>query len=220
MEAGKRTKTAKRFCWMSAAALALAVGMRAQDKPLESGTSEFGAWAGYSLANPTLIGTTSNRRFINAGLRYGFVFGSKGDVAFEYTLDMVPAAILIQPPGTQLAVETGDPRFAGRGRRTVYGGGISPIGFKFIWRKSGTWQPFFGSTAGFVYSADPIPIPVAGATQFNFTFDFSLGVQILRAGHKAFIVGYKYDHISNAARSSVNPGFDTGVLFAGFSIFR
>ncbi|HKW99438.1 MAG TPA: acyloxyacyl hydrolase [Bryobacteraceae bacterium] len=205
---------------ISVAVLAVAVGVQAQDKPFESGINEFGAWAGYSLANPTLIGTTSNRRFINAGLRYGFVFGTKGDVAFEYTLDVVPAAILIQPPGTQVAAETGDPRFAGHGRRAVYGGGISPIGFKFIWRKSRKWQPFFGSTAGFVYSAEPVPIPVEGATQFNFTFDFSLGMQILRAGHQAFIVGYKYDHISNAARSSVNPGFDTGVLFAGFSMFR
>ena len=203
------------------AAFTAVISVKAQDdKPLTSGASEFGAWAGYSLANPTLIGTTTNRRFINAGLRYGFVFGTWRGVAFEYTVDLVPAAILIQPPGTQLVAETGDRRFAGQGRTAVYGAGLSPIGFKFNFRRRRMWQPFFAATAGFVYSAEAIPIPVPEATRFNFTFDFGGGLQIWRSGRKAFTVGYKFDHISNAERSRVNPGFDTAVLYTGFSVFK
>ena len=199
---------------------ALMIVMPVKGQLLQSGRSEFGAWAGYSFTDPTMIGTTTNRRFINAGFRYGFVFGTKRDVAFEYTLDFVPAAILIQPPGAQMALETGDNRFAGRGRSAVYGGGISPIGFKFNLARQRKVQPFFSATAGFVYSLDTIPVPVPEATRFNFTFDFGGGVQLFRSGGKALMLGYKLNHISNAGRPRVNPGVDMSVFYAGFSLFR
>ena len=207
--------------WLVLTALAVVVPVVGQDSgSLERGESEFGGWAGTSFANPTLIGTTTNRRFVSVGLRYGFVFGVKSDVAFEYTLDVVPAAILIQPPGTQLVEETGNRRYAGQGRSAVYGAGVSPIGFKFNFARRRKWQPFFAATAGFVYSAQPIPIPVPDATQFNFTFDFGGGVQVFTAGGKAVTVGYKFDHISNAFRTAVNPGVDMNMLYVGFSVFR
>jgi hypothetical protein len=188
--------------------------------PLASGTGEFGVWAGTSFANPTLIGTATNRRFVSVGLRYGFVFGVKRDLAFEYTLDLVPAAILIQPPGAQLIAETANPRYAGQGRSAVYGAGVSPVGFKCNFARRRKWQPFVLAAGGFVYSAQPIPIPVPHATQFNFTFDCGVGVQIFTAGRKALTVGYQLDHISNAFRTNVNPGVDMHMVYVGFSVFR
>ena len=89
----------------------------------QAGTNEWGAWTGFSFSNPALIGTTTGRQLVMAGLRYGFVFGTAHGVAFEYTIDLVPAAIVIQPSGTQLASETGNPQLAGKGRPVVYGGG-------------------------------------------------------------------------------------------------
>jgi len=187
--------------------------------PLHSGMAEFGAWAGYSVANPTLIGSITHRKLAVAGLRYGYVFANKGDVAIEYTIDLVPAAVVILPPGAQLTRETGDGRFANRERAAVYGGGVTPIGFKFNFRRSRAWQPFFAGAAGFVYSTSPVPVPVPEGTAFNFTFNFGGGIQIFTARGKALTIGYKLDHVSNAGRS-YNPGLDASVVYVGFSVFR
>ena len=96
---------------------------------------------------------------------------------FEYTLDIVPAAILIQPPGIQLAVETGNASLSGEGRTAVYGFGFSPLGFKFDFLRRHKWQPFCATTGGLVYSLHQIPIPITDATRLNFTFDFGGGIQ-------------------------------------------
>jgi hypothetical protein len=63
-------------------------------------------------------------------------------------------------------------------------------------------------------------VPLAGAARFNFTFDFSGGVQIVNSNRRAFTIGYKYEHISNGYRGTFNPGVDVQMIFAGFSIFR
>ena len=63
-------------------------------------------------------------------------------------------------------------------------------------------------------------VPVAEAARFNFTFDFSGGVQIVNSNRGAFTIGYKYQHISNANRANANPGVDVQMIFAGFSVFK
>jgi len=187
--------------------------------PLYSGMSEFGAWAGYSLANPTLIGSITHRKLAVAGLRYGYVFANKGDVAIEYTIDLVPAAVVFLPSGERLVKETGDQRLANRGRSAVYGGGVSPIGFKFNFARRRGWQPFFAAATGFVYSTNPVPVPVPEGTAFNFTINIGGGLQIFTAHGRALTLGYRLDHISNAGRS-YNPGLDASVVYIGFSLFR
>jgi hypothetical protein len=195
--------------------------VRAQQRgALESGAMEWGLWAGYSFSNPTLIGSTTNRQCANAGLRFGYVFATKGNVTFEYTLDVVPAAILVQPPGNQFAMETGNVSLVGKGRSAVYGFGVLPAGFKLAFARRRSLQPFFAVTTGMVYSMQKIPFPITDATRTNFTFEVGGGVQWMKSARKAFILGYKFAHISNAYRTSVNPGVDANMVYMGFSIFK
>ena len=63
-------------------------------------------------------------------------------------------------------------------------------------------------------------MPLADAARFNFTFDFSGGVQIVNSNRHAFTIGYKYQHISNGYRATYNPGVDLQMIFVGFSVFR
>src|SRR5712692_1664948 len=58
--------------------------------------NEFGIWGGISFDSPTSLGlgTTPNARFGNIGLRYGRVLATSKSVAFEWTIDVVPIAIL------------------------------------------------------------------------------------------------------------------------------
>jgi len=180
--------------------------------------NEFGIWGGISFSSPTLLGlgTTPNARFGNIGLRYGRVLLTCKTVAFEWTIDAVPVSILsnnrftVVPSGTGFVVT--------QTRKSVYGFGAAPIGLKFNFRRNRRVQPFGQATGGFLYFNEQVPL--AGAARFNFTFDFSGGVQIVNSNHRSFTVGYKYQHISNGNRSSINPGVDVQMIYAGFSVFK
>ena len=106
-------------------------------------------------------------------------------------------------------------------REYVYGGGLNPLGLKMNFMRQDRLQPFIASTAGFIASVKPVPIDVQGGTVFNFDFDFQGGVQYFNAAHdRAWMLGYKLAHISNANRHTLNPGMDANVFFIGYSIVR
>jgi lipid A 3-O-deacylase PagL len=180
--------------------------------------NEFGIWGGISFDSPTSLGlgTTPNARFGNVGLRYGRVLAASTTVAFEWTIDAVPISILsndrftIVPSGTGFTIR--------QTRKSVYGWGAAPIGLKFNFRRNRRVQPFGQATGGFLYFSEQVP--VAGAARFNFTFDFSGGVQIVNSNRHSFTIGYKYGHISNGYRATYNPGVDLQMIFVGFSLFK
>ena len=177
--------------------------------------NEWGVWGGISFDAPTLIGKTPSARFGNIGLRYGRVLAASKSVAFEWTIDAIPLAIL---SNERLFVVTSTPFVIGSTRKAVYAAGAAPIGLKFNFRRNRRVQPFGQATGGFLYFAEQVPI--TNASQFNFTFDFSGGVQIVNSNRRSFTVGYKYHHISNGNTGTFNPGVDVQMVFAGFSIFR
>jgi hypothetical protein len=179
--------------------------------------NEFGVWGGISFNSPTLIGKTPDARFGNIGLRYGRVLAASKTVAFEWTIDAVPVAVLSNNRFT--AVPNGTGGFViTQTRKSVYAWGLSPIGLKFNFRRNRRVQPFGQATGGFLYFNKQVPVD--GAARFNFTFDFSGGVQIVNPNRRAFTIGYKYQHISNAYRANFNPGVDVQMIFAGFSVFK
>lgn len=185
---------------------------------LERGDNEFGVIGGTSVNTPTLIGTVEDSRLTFLALRYGRVIGTPGRVAVEYTVDLVPLTLVSRPefvftqqPGTGFfTVE--------RRRRTVYGAGASPVGFKFNFRRDKRVQPFASTSGGVLYFAKQVPAP--GSSQFNFTFEFSGGVQLFTHSRRAVTLGYKLQHVSNANTATFNPGLDANVIYGGFSVFR
>jgi hypothetical protein len=179
--------------------------------------NEWGIWGGISFDSPTLIGKTPDARFGNVGLRYGRVLAASKSVAFEWTIDAIPVSII---SNSRLV-----PVFSGNGftvyspkRKNVYGWGAAPIGLKFNFRRDRRVQPFGQATGGFLYFSEQVPD--LNTSQFNFTFDFSGGVQIVNSNRRSFTVGYKYQHISNGYTGIYNPGVDVQMIFAGFSVFR
>jgi len=183
----------------------------------ENRRNEFGIWGAISFDAPTWIGKTPDARFGNIGLRYGRVLAANDSLAFSWTIDAVPVAVLSVNRFT--LVPTGPGSFTvQRNRDHTYGAGLSPIGLKLNFRRKQVFQPFVSGTAGFLYFSKDVP--VAGAKQFNFTFDFGGGVQIVKDSGRAITIGYKYQHISNGDRSPINPGVDVQMLYGGFSIFK
>jgi hypothetical protein len=178
--------------------------------------NEFGVWGGISFNSPTLIGKTPDARFGNIGLRYGRVLAASKTVAFEWTIDVIPVAILSNNRFN--IVPSGSGFILAQTRKSVYAWGAAPIGLKFNFRRNRRVEPFAQATGGFLYFNEQVP--VAGAARFNFTFDFSGGIQIVNPKRRAFTIGYKYQHISNGYRANFNPGVDVQMIFAGFSVFK
>jgi Lipid A 3-O-deacylase (PagL) len=174
------------------------------DRALHTGANEFGVWGGVSFHASTLIGGTPDARFADIAFRYGRVLATNSKVAFEWTIDFEPLAALSLKRVTT--------------RERVYAIGASPIGLKFNMRPRRRIQPFANATGGFLYFRRDVPVP--GAARFNFTFDFGGGIQVINNSRRAFMVGYKFQHISNGGASQINTGIDVHVIYAGFSIFR
>ena len=179
--------------------------------------NEWGIWGGISFDSPTLIGKTPDARFGNVGLRYGRVLAASKTVAFEWTIDAVPLSIISNSRLLPVFSENGFTVYAPK-RKSVYGWGAAPIGLKFNFRRNRRVQPFGHATGGFLYFSEQVPD--LNTSQFNFTFDFSGGVQIVNSDRRSFTMGYKYQHISNGYTGIYNPGVDVQMIFAGFSIFR
>ncbi len=140
-----------------------------------------------------MIGQTPGARFGTLGLRYGRVLAASETVAFEYTIDVVPVAVLSLKRFTLVPVSPGVFSVQ-ESRESVYGAGASPIGLKLNFRRQKRVQPFAAATGGFLYFGEEVPI--AGAAKFNFTYDFGGGVQIVNTNRRSFTIGYKYQHIS------------------------
>lgn len=204
-----------------AAFLATAPAAQCQIAESYEPKNEFGVWAGYSPDSPHLIGVTSERQLGLLAVRYARTLWQNQSLSLQYTIDILPLELVLQPK--ILAINTNPPRttFITGSREYVYGGGINPIGFKVNLLRRHRLQPFFASSAGFIATVNPVPIDVSGEPQFNFQFDFQGGLQRYNSSRtRAWTLGYKLLHISNANRADLNPGMDAHVIFLGYSFFR
>jgi Lipid A 3-O-deacylase (PagL) len=172
---------------------------------------DFEFLTGYSPVSATLIGTTTDRRFILAGFSYSYRCWGWPSVSISYSGELLPAAVLLQP-GQYL------PQFVPA--HAVYGFAVTPLGFTLDFGRSHRVYPFLQTNEGIIASSEPIPINVTGATGLNFLIDLGGGVRIKTGERLALSLGYKFLHISNAFTSPVNPGVDNNVFYAGFSILK
>jgi hypothetical protein len=209
-----------------AALLAASPAARCQTPPsqqesFQGGKNEFGVWASYAPGSPHVIGLTSPRQFATLGFRYGRMLLDHPRWSLEYTFDVDPVEIMLQPKILGSMSTPGGRIYITGSREVVYGGGVNPLGFKINLFRRRSFQPFVASTAGFVASLRPIPVDIHGEEQFNFTFDFQAGFQLYNSSRKrAWMFGYKYQHISNADRGEINPGVDLNTVFLGYSFFK
>ena len=126
-------------------------------------------------------------------------------VSLEYTLDIFPAALVFEPDRVR------------RGRSTIYGAGLSPLGFKINFGQQSWIKPFVAASVGFLYFEKDTPVP--HSSRLNFTPEIGLGVQFFLAPKSAVTLGYKLHHMSNANTGRRNPGMDSHVIYAGYSFF-
>ncbi len=186
-------------------------GLCSADSSPSEPRHDFQFFAGYSPVSATLIGTTTDRRFVIAGFGYSYRCWVWSGVSISYSGELMPAAVLLQP-GQYL------PQFVPA--HAVYGFAVTPLGFTVDFGRRHRMHSFIETDEGMIASSEPVPINVTGATGLNFLIDLGGGVRIKTGQGHAISLGYKFLHISNAFTSPVNPGVDNNVFYAGFSILR
>ena len=91
-------------------------------------------------------------------------------------------------------------------RRWVFGGGISPVGFRWNFRPRHAVQLLLVGHGGFIQSVDAIPIREAAS--FNFTFDLGGGIEWYRSPERSLRFEFRLHHISNKETAPRNPGIE------------
>ncbi len=220
---------------IAAGALAGSPVLRAQDSSHSTETaqtsrvfarhlSEFGVWGSYAINSPDVYGSRAHGDFGALGFRYGRVLSASRHRTIEYTFDVLPAEVMHEYAYAPCTIQSGGQTKATHcitGYQTIYAGGIAPFGWKFNFLPQHRLQPFAALVGGMIGSVARIPSDVPGGALFNFTAEWQLGIERFNPSRdRAWIVGYKLEHISDAFRTSVNPGIDLNVVFFGYSFFR
>jgi lipid A 3-O-deacylase PagL len=204
------------------ALIALAsAGLGAQGAPAwRPGDRFLGAWLGASFHSPvgTHLGGTPGRDLFLLGARAAYVLEAHGPAALTLTADLLPAIVVTDNPTYEVRDELtpGGTTFTYKvvtGRGPVYGGGMS-LGLELSTAVWSRMRAFAGGAAGTVWFTRDVPVPDSRC--FNFTFELGGGLQFIRGPRRAFMLGYKFHHLSNAGSAPKNPGLDGEVFYAGF----
>lgn len=172
------------------------------------GVNELGLWGGGSVASSTMIGKWTDFDFGLLAFRYARTLWRDDAVSLAWTADAIPLALISLDRG-------GSPGDTGGPKDTVYGAGIAPIGLRLAYEGFARWRPYFASSVGFLMFEERVP---ATGTKFNYTWEFGVGAQVFLTGTQAITLGYEFHHLSNAYSGEENPGFDSNVLYAGWTM--
>jgi hypothetical protein len=76
----------------------------------------------------------------------------------------------------------------------------------------------FGEVAGgLLFTSQPVPLRT---TTFNFLDQAGFGIRIEQTSGRAWLIGYRFQHISNGGRVRPNPGANFNFVYAGVSFIR
>ena len=119
--------------------------------------------------------------------------------ALEYSADFIPVLLLRAQD------------------RTAYGISFNPVLLRWNFTNHRKISPFFEMGAGVVLTNHVIP---EFGSDFNFSPQGQLGLNFFRDRKHAWSLALKYMHMSNAATSSFNPGFNFVEGSVGYHWFR
>jgi opacity protein-like surface antigen len=94
--------------------------------------------------------------------------------------------------------------------------GVYPIGLRVGVRPSAALRPFLAGHTGLFYFWSPVPDE--RGRQLNFAAGVGAGIQISLSTRAILTLGYRYHHLSNGFRGSINPGLDANLLYLGLAV--
>src|SRR5688500_4357283 len=168
--------------------------------PFEKGTIEISVLGGTSLPT-SVFRAKSDHQLALASLAIGRVMaGGPGKGSLELLVDVTPFFQVRQPDlvrGWSVAA------LFVRWNFPAMGGGAARV---------------FGEVSGsLLFTTAPVP---ARTTTFNFMDQAGFGVRFEESRGRAWLVGYRFQHISNAGRVKPNPGAHFNFVYVGLSFLR
>jgi hypothetical protein len=156
-----------------------------------------------SYGNYRLFGAAENAKLYTAGVEYDRELWPRFLRArVDYVSEILPVLLLSQPVKTDFWGDT-----LSSDRKTVPGIGITPLGFRLLWRDGRRWMPYFetkGSVFGFTQKALS-----SDATYENWSFHLTGGIKLKLSGRYDLRLGMLSDtHFSNAFVVRSNPALD------------
>lgn len=166
----------------------------------EKGGDEVEVWTG---AGHSAINGADHTGIWNAGLRYGVILTDPHGPRFvrgrlEYAVDAVPMYLIFQPGGV------------------VYGAGVNPFAFKWLFNGRGRVTPYFEFGGGVLFTSRDVP---AGVSNINFASGTAIGANIGH-GKAHWSLELRWLHISDAGLTADNPGINTIQVRAGIGWFH
>lgn len=169
-------------------------------QPVESEIAETGM---ITYGNFRIFGAAPRCNIWTAGVEYDrHSWGYFLKAQVDYVVEVLPFVLLSEPAS---ADKWGNPESPNQ--QLVHGMGLSPLGFRFLWRSNKAVKPFLIGKAGVIAFPQKILSPSASYANFNFQGDF--GVQIrLTERTELRVAPLVYFHVSNGYLAASNPGFD------------
>lgn len=191
---------------------------------LERGSKEMSFEFGYAPTQPTFLSgreeyDTQGRKFALGSFRWGRVFGTVKGVTYQYLFEAMPVAYAIRNEVRNPYYTTdgkSGPQLANM-RENTFGAAIHPAGFRFVFMPKRRLKPFIQTSAGFIFTRKPIPVPEGPS--YNFSGDFGGGVMYSLNKQRTINLGYRYFHISNMNIGEINPGYNANIFYVGYSSF-
>lgn len=179
-------------------------------------------WYARSIRPGGILGTIRKNRLRLVGLQFhrrllpttDQLANGYSAPTLTYTANLIPYASVHIPQEAVPALyytegEPGQPL-------STNGMGLYPVGLQVAIRPSSSLRPFLAGHAGVLYFFDPVPDE--RGKQLNFAVGIGGGLEISLAARTALTLAYRYHHLSNGFRGSINPGLDANVLYFGVGI--
>lgn len=169
--------------------------------PFEKGTIEVSVLGGASLPT-SLFRANRDHQLAQASFVLGRVMaGGPEKGSLELLIDVTPFFQVRQP-------------------ELVRGWSVAPLFIRWNFPALGDRAArVFGEVSGsLLFTA--VPVPARATTTFNFVDQAGFGVRFAQSDRRAWLVGYRFQHISNAGRAKPNPGANFNFVYFGLSFLR
>ena len=165
----------------------------------ERGTVELSVIGGVSLP-VSLFRAKSDHQLALASFSIGRVMaGHAGRGSLELLVEVSPVIQVRQPD-------------------RVRGWSVAPLFIRWNFPPAGRHVRIFGEVSGsLLWTNAPVPVRT---TTFNFMDQAGFGVRIEDSPRRAWLIGYRFQHISNAGRVRPNPGANFNFVYLGISFLR
>jgi hypothetical protein len=169
-------------------------------RPVESEIAETNM---VSYGSHKLFGAAERCNIWTAGVEYDrHIWGRHLKARMDYVVEVLPFVLLSEPAAADF---WGNPRSPYQ--QLVHGVGVSPFGFRMLWRSNRAIKPFLIGKAGVIAFPQKVLSTDASYANFNFQGDFGLQIR-LTDRVELRLDPLEYFHFSNGYLAASNPGLD------------